>query len=1365
MNSSYKHLFLIVWLFHLILVGAHGQNSNKPSLFHELQIDGNVFNKKTNVTFEDSMGFLWIGTNSGLYRYDGYNLKKYQYDVFDENSLPNNNINSIAEDKNQNLWLGSESYLIFYNRKKNTFKGFFKNKAAKVLLTTDNSSWCSLGKTGLFKIKISTNPTEENFCEIISYNGNDFQINQVSFMLNDIHNRKWIGSPEGIFLLKDGKLIPTNIDWDIRELKYYSPNSFLAVTKNGVSILEYEKNGAKLEILEIYSNFLSKSNSEALPTSVAINPENKTVWLGSTKGLYRGIRQNNQYSWNYINKSQVAKNSLLSDHIYSTNIDSYGNLWIGTLKGVNKYIGRNSVFEYHPLPDNLENDFVHALYSINQNNLLIGLEKNGLHLYNIKKKRFLKSPIKNTTEAIKKDHLNEGFYISSNNHLLKTGNISNQGILEFDTIKSYQRSVKDILPVNNNKIWVGLWSGGMDIVNTATSIGEFENMVIKALKQYNISVLMRDSHGNIWIGTRGEGLYFANTIDETLQSYLPSKESGLTSNAILCLLEDETGNIWIGTRGGGLNVLNKTTGQFKSYSIKEGLNSSIISAMEIDNKGHLWLSTQNGLSRFNIKEEKFLNFGTEDGVTETQFIFNSSAVDRGTGDIYFGSTDGFYSIHTQDFSQTNLEPKTVITSFNVLGTAAPNNTSMNAETEYNINDTTLLELPYNNNNLSIKFSSLDLTAPNKNRFAYRLEGLNDYWIYTTAADRNVNYHDLAPGDYTFKVKSSNSDGIWNNNPATFSFRIHPPVWLSPIAILIYFLVIIGIISIAFVLIRRWYRLKKHLVAETISRQKDNELNRMKMVFFTDISHELRTPLTLIMGTIEKIIADGTYKLSPLTAKRIHGNSLRMKRLINHIMDIRKYDVGKFKLKVSKSNIIEDIQLIKNAFNDFARIYHIQYKLKSDYKHLKAWYDEEILEKILFNLLSNAFKYTPEKGEILITVTRKEGHELDYSDTNFKPGKYIECSIRDNGCGISKKDMALIFDRYYQATNMPSNQIPGTGIGMELVYKLVENHHGAIKVESEENNFTEFTFVLPKQKSHYKKTERVKKSANYIRKKLDSELLLKSPDTPEVTGQTSDKSKWKLKVLLVEDNQELRRMMKEELLNLYVVLEASNGEEGYNLALQEKPNLIVSDILMPVTDGITMLKKIKATREINHIPVFMLTARDSHEVKLQCLELGADDYIEKPFSLEFVKWKIKNTLESRRVLKEKFSKVISTEPSTPEFESNDEKFIKKLIVIIEESMDDNLLSVEYLASEVGMSRANLYRKLQAILNETPVNFIKQIKLKRAKQLLQKNSLYISEIAYMTGFKSQKYFSKCFHKEYGMSPSDYAKKFTEKTLTEN
>ncbi|MBC9797175.1 two-component regulator propeller domain-containing protein [Sinomicrobium weinanense] len=1362
-------VMLVAFVFLMFHYGAYSQSGETH--FHELTVKGVPFNKNINVLFEDSFGFLWIGCNTGLYRYDGNTITEYQYDSLDPNSIPNNNINSIVEDPDKNLWIGSESYLIFYSRKKDIFKGFYKNSRSDALyLDSQGFVWSNRKKTGLIKITPHQSADSIKFETYFNYiHSSTFLRGEkkiVNSMTEDNLGRKWVGTPQGIFgMTPDNLIMPTSFDKHVKSLKKFDDDLFMALTNKGLYILKYNATDYTLQVVEAYSTLLKADHITPINTSMAVTSDGN-LWIGTTHGLLKGERKRSGYEFNCFSSSNT-KGSLLNNQVNTLTMDSYENLWIGTLKGINKYVGRTSVFEHHPVRDKhlTKNTLVNRFITCGKDVYLS--TSTGIYRYNQDSNTSEKlHETLDNIKTIKFNYEKDGFYIAHNNSLYRTGSLKipdRSDGLKFVT--KFNKIIMDMACIRKNEVWVGLWEGGVQIFNGNNPLSPFQEDVVRKTAMTHVSVMLRDRSGNLWVGARGEGLFKINPDRKTITHYTPSKENSLSSDAILSLLEDEQHNIWIGTRGGGLNRYNPFNDTFTSYTKKDGLRSNTISAVQKDMQGNIWVSTNAGLARFDINSKKFMSFGIEDGIGESEFIFNSGSANG--GHLYFGHSNGFYSVNTNKYSQTDIVPLTVITSFNAMGPSEKKK-GMQAASGKNrplLNSESPIVLPFDRNNINIEFSSLDLTAPQKNKYAYMLEGVNDYWIYAHGPNNSVNYNDLLPRTYTFKVKSTNSDGVWNETPASLTFEIIPPVWLSKWAIAGYAILGLLLLGVAFILVKRWYRLKKKLVKETISREKDNEHNRMKMIFFTDISHELRTPLSLIMGSIEKVVRNKDFTLNPLAIQRLHNNSIRMQRLIDQIMDIRKFDAGGFRVLASKNNAINDIRTFKNAFNDFAKIYHIQYSFIHEDEEIKAWYDTEILEKILFNLLSNAFKYTPEKGEITVTAQKARLDDAAAGKLNLSEGKYLVCSIRDNGVGIPGEELGFIFDRYYQSTKLPGNQIPGTGIGMELVQKLITSHHGAIEVESEEDVYTEFTFYLPVSKKQYPESEILKANGKSIKRhpyKSNRQIIAPPPVTE---GNTVPKPGNKPKILLVEDHVELRTMMKEELRADFHVLEASDGREGYALATEKTPQLIISDILMPVEDGIGMLKKIKENTETNHIPVFMLTARDSDDVKVQCLSLGADDYIEKPFSLDFVKWKVKNTLLVRRQLKEKYSKVITGGPSEIEIPSVDEKFIKKLVTIIENSMDDNLLSVEYLASEVGMSRANLYRKLQAIAGETPVNFIKKIRLKRGAQLLKNNNLYISEVAYMTGFRNQKYFSNCFKKEYGMAPKDYARQYADRKKTVN
>ncbi len=1337
-------------------------SQNIQSSFIPLKHKETLFNKKTNYIFEDQKGFLWIATTNGLYKYNGYSIDKYQYNVFEENSLPNNNVNSIIQDDYENLWLGSESFLICYHSRTNSFKGFYKGKTSKVLGKSSNGSvWAFIQYTGIIKIEPHSNIEKTVLDSKFNYKNKKpiFNTNtQINHHLEDNYKRNWFATSNGIIALDslmNKKL--TGFNKNTLALCKGMNNNIIAATKNSIYVLGYTKNNYELEILEEYNStdFPDYKNRIQNINTITVESNSNVLWVGTNNGLLKGIRKNNTYQFSLKNSD-----SGLENYINTSLIDKFGNLWLGSQRGVNKLIGKTSIFEYHRINKPFENTFTSTIFCENKDQLLIAFKGKGILRYNLNSKktqRFLTS--NQEIGFIKSDYHKKELFIGIGNQLVKTRNYNAENLSPaFDSIKKFKKPIQDMVSVNNNEIWVGLWDGGIEIINAKKGLSDFEKKAIASLSQDNVYIMHLDKLQNIWIGTRGNGLFKVNLLDESIKHFAPKQKEGLLSDAILSIEESKDGDIWIGTRGGSLSLYRVKDKYFQNFGKSEGLPSKTITGIEEDYLGNLWISTDEGISHFDTETKKFKNFGIDEGIKESQFSFKST--NQLNKKLFFGSLGGFYKVSPEKFKKTKLIPNTVITNFSIFGN------EMNNESIYNYNEKIKnkliskepINLSYQENDIVINFSSLDFTTPSKNEYAYMLEGVNDFWVYTDAFNRNANYNNLPPGNYTFKVKSSNSDGIWNETLAELHFSISPPFWKSNLAKTIYIILTLLCIYIAYLLMKKWYLLKKNLVAQTVSRQKENEYHKMKMVFFTDISHELRTPLSLILGTIEKTIKEKKFNLSPFSSQRIYNNAQRMQRLINQIMDIRKYDQGKFKLSISRNDIIADIRIIKSAFDDFAKIYSIRFEFITNQKKYKGWYDVDMLEKILFNILSNAFKYTAKGGSISVSVKILKAKDVTNKNFDFIEGDYLECKVKDNGVGILKEDLQYIFNRYYQARKPYSNQIPGTGIGMELVQKLIEKHYGYIYVESEVNKFTEFTFYLPLSKKHYNESEIINSKTPLLKNFIkNSEFQV----IEEVSSEFEAKNnKNKPTILLVEDNVELRSMLKDELIGDFYVLEASNGKEGFDLAIKEQPILIISDILMPVEDGIHMLKRLKDESRTKNIPIFMLTAKNSEETKIECLSLGADDYIEKPFSLEFVKWKVKNFTTKRKELKKEQSEIIDTEPSELKLDSHNKKFIKKLILIIEESMDDNLLSVEFLASEVGMSRASLYRKLKDIINETPVNFIKKIKLKRAAQLLKKSDMYISEIAFMTGFNDQKYFGKCFSKEYGMSPTEYIKKHGEK-----
>ncbi|MEP5615871.1 MAG: two-component regulator propeller domain-containing protein, partial [Flavobacteriaceae bacterium] len=1127
-----------------LLFSLIGHTQKSKAYFQSFKVNDENFDLRTNVVFEDSFGYMWLGTNSGLYRYDGHNLKEYQYDVFNENSIPNNTINSILEDESHNLWIGTESYLVFYDRNKDIFKGFYKNNTVEMMgKTSDGHIWANIWKTGLVKINPAIDSLSLKKIDTATDNDSLLKDKSVRCYFKDAFGRAWLGTTKGLVALdKKNTVYKTQFSETVQQATRYNQNSFLMATLRGIYEIGYRKENRDLEILDYYEYPQGESLSDYDVTDIIVDTKRNEIWIATNKGLIKGIKENNKYNLELI-KANNEKGTLNSNQITNLTLDNFGNLWIGTANGINKHLGQSSVLEYLSTP--IETEELKTILVDKNNNIWAGVTNGNIYRYSENINGYVR--IKKLHEGINKikyNHNSDELLVATLHSIYTSNDFSAQKNIGLQFLQSFNNEITDLVAINKNEIWVGLWGGGIDIINKKATKSNFKKKIIKQFAGFNVSALHLSKNQKLWVGTRGQGLYKIDLIHEKIEQYQPTKLNGISSNAILCFLETEKG-FYIGTRGGGLNSYHSKTNTFTSYSKEAGLKSSTIAAMQSYNNGSIWLSTRKGLARFDEENKSVVNFTKEDGLKENQFVFNESGKDR-KGNLFFATPNGIYEVHAKQYRRNNKLASTIVTSVKVMGSESIHNKPILTDYAKKIKDTTtVIQLTHNENNLWFEFTSLDLTNPHKNEYAYILEGVNDYWINTTAANRNANYNGLQPGEYTFKVKSTNSDGVWNEDASVINIKISPPFWKSNTAIFLYILSTFLLLAIAISMVRRWFRLKKNLVTETISRQKDNEHHKMKMVFFTDISHELRTPLTLIQGTIEKVINKDNYKISSDSAKRIHNNSRRMGRLINQIMDIRKFDVGQYKIKISKGNIVIDVLNLKNAFNDFAKIYKIKFDFHCKKENIEGYYDFRILEKVVFNLLSNAFKYTAEGGKVGVHLTEVQLNFNTANNLGLKTGNYIKCDVKDNGVGIPKENLIYIFDRYYQSTKIPTNQIPGTGIGMELVHKLIKSHHGTIIVESEENKYTAFTFFLPIQKNQYTQEEflmehEVKKPSILTR----SDYQVFDEVTSDGVHKEDKQNNTKATVLLVEDNTELRIMLKKELVDVFKVLEADNGRSGY-----------------------------------------------------------------------------------------------------------------------------------------------------------------------------------------------------------------------------
>ncbi|TXF88052.1 response regulator [Neolewinella aurantiaca] len=1279
-------------------------------------------------------------------------MKGYYHNPFDSVSLANNTIHFIVEDDQQNLWIASDSYLSFFDRRKEVFQNFFKGQRTSYLYAGKKGSiWAMVNGKGLLKVSRDESSGQITFDSVktAASGGNT--------LIGDEFGRVWIGAQDGLTQVENGTANKpaTGFGFPVNQLEKGKDQGFWVASGATLRRVMYFKEENRLEVTAVCELPPLHERPEQLNRIVSLrNGKDNQLWIGTEDGLYRlNTLEANPVPVRVEDPTQFTR-SALQGKINAITTDKYNNVWVGSTHGVVKILARASMLSYtdlRQLSASMSDNRVKAVFEDGKGDTWIGTEESGLYHQPAGSNAVNRIPLAAQSVAnIAQRRFGEGLFVAGGNHLYEVDTSLDRPVASIKY--SLSKAVMAEVEVSETEQWVGTWGDGLKIFNDDRELPIWKQELVEQTKHDFISLMVVGRNKYVWIGTRGNGLYRVSLQEGKVWHYLPSREKGVTSNAFISVVNDSNGNIWFGTRGGGVLLYNESTDTFTPYTTGEGLPSNTISAMLIDLENNLWLSTPEGIAVFRPHEQTFYTLTTDDGIYENNFQYNSAGSSPDRQRLYFGTTGGYYTIRGGDFKPRQLQAPTVITNLRTYGAnALAHDTSFVAAELFST--PRQISLPYYRNNLSIGFSSLDLTAPNKTRYAYRLTGINDYWIYPDNDAREAIYFDLPHGKYHFAVKSTNSDGVWNEEAASLELTILPPYYLTVWAYWGYGIIAVFIAYLLYRLYRQWYQLRKNLLEEKISREKSQEYHQMRLVFFTDISHELRTPLTLILGTIENWKKRGGENLPVTSIQRVYANSIKMKQLINQLLDVHKHNAGEFELKVRPVNAARHFRQVVSTFTDHAAMNQLNLGFSSDGANLQAFLDLSITDKIIGNLVSNAIKYTTSGGTINVSLSQQTLKKKEAASLEITPGEYLSVVVEDNGIGMDEQDLLHVFDRYYQAKNQTPAHQSGSGIGMELVYKLTRLHQGAIIAESELGLFTRFIVYLPVEAELYPEATVLKTSPEPA--SAPENLIAPPVEHPAYTPRTEQPSGGKKgSVLVVEDNEELRQTIVDILSDDFNVLEAANGREGFEQAKQHTPRVIITDLVMPVGDGLSLIKNVRSDEATRHLPVFVLTAKSSDEARKECLEAGASDFIEKPFSMEFLRWKIHNSMDQQKSMRDKFSKTISVQSSEIELESPDEYLIQDLIKLVEDNIENPELSVQFLAHEIGMSRANLYRKLKSIVNDTPVSFIKKIRLDRARKILKMNKFYVSEVAYMCGFSSRKYFTRCFQKAFGCSPSEYA-----------
>ena len=1335
-----------------------------------------------NTILKDHLGVLWFGTEDGLDKFDGTNFKIYRHKPNDPLSLQSNEILSLYEDPAGNLWVAtSGGSLSLYDRKKDAFINLPSGDHPGSLPNNVIRDVCGdyQGKIWVahFEGVNILDPKTKHISNIpLATGASQWTLkNPAICLFEDSRHLMWVGTTEGLFQYNPVRKSLIQFLHSGTDASSLSGNNINAIAEDKAGNVWVGTDGGLSRFKEHENRFINyaanagdfKSLTGNAVTSIAVDGEK--LWLGTGTGLnILDIKTGSiqKFTFDYRNV-----HSLTSQSVKCVYIDKQGIYWLGMLGGgVNKYDINLNLFNFVKSDafdeKGLNAPVVSSFAEDGNGNLFVGTEGGGLSLFNLKTRLFqhfsIFSKRKSSGNRITVLALEKNF---KNQIVMGT---FGDGVFVFDPpSQKYQQltqgsaiqdlSSNDIFCIKKDhegNLWVGTNGEGINVLNKENKViarytpnPKLPNDIRLPINGY-IRDIEEDKLGNMWIATHGGGMALFNTASGKFSIY-NSTNSNLPNDKVLTLHEDHLGNIWAGTFGGGVTMFNPNTNQFISFSESNGLQNNTIYEILEDQKGLIWVSTNKGISSINIITEKINNYNHHNGVQNNNFVHGAGLV-LTSGEIFFGGLEGINYFNPSYLKKNHYVPSVLITDLKI------SNQSMlpsdDGPIKENISIAKEINLDYKQN-FALSFVGLNYTSPEQNQYAYKLEGFDKDWNYVGNSTTG-SYTNLDPGVYVFRVKASNNDGIWNNEGASVKIYVHPPFWRTSFAYVLYACLITGLIF--YMRHRSIQKLKRKFLLEQEKKETErtHELDRLKIKFLTNLSHEFRTPISLILGPVDTLLSQQNEK----THSQLHmikRNAKRLLNLVNQLLDFRKMEEQELKLQESDGELVSFIKEASDSFKDLSERKKIAFVFKTHIDQLHTRFDHDKIERIIFNVLSNAFKFTLEGGKISLELEKMDD-QPDSSKT------WVSIKISDTGIGIPDDKKEKIFERFFQNSTAASVLNQGTGIGLSITKEFVQLHGGTIEVQSEYEKGTTFYIHLPF-------TQVAPIAVNNKESLQESELNGKTQieeftENVYAVNWMKEKTETPL-ILLVEDNEDFRFYLKDNLRLHYKVVEASDGREGWQKTLSHHPQLIVSDISMPHMNGIELTKKIKSDKRSSHIPVILLTALTGEKEQIKGLETGANDYITKPFNFEVLNAKINNLLTLNTTLRNTYTKQIKVLAPEIQIESDDEKLLNTIIKYLEENLTNPQLSVEDLSRHVGMSRSSLYSKILELTGKTPVEFIRSLKLDKAAVLLEKSEMNVTQIAYSVGFSTPHYFAKSFKAKFDMLPSEFINKMRKNGSNDN
>ena len=1340
-----KNLLLFVLLLSSWMVVAQSYQ------FKHLEVSDGLSNNSVNTICKDRDGFMWFGTTTGLNRYDGYTFKIYQHAENDPGSLPDNYITDIVEMPDGRFWVNTGRGYVLFDKEQDCFitdvTGFMKNLESggvpeQVFVDREGNTCLSVAGEGCYRYKEGGKRLFFSYVEHSLPEHGVTQIAECSDGLLLIYNT-------GLLVCLDRATLA--IKWKSDEIKKYIPagktiefslfvdrdNCIWAYSLMGIWAYDCGTKSWRTDLTAIWS-----SRPDVIIHAVAQDIEGR-IWVGKD---YDGIDVLEKETGKVTSLVAHDDNgrSLPHNTIYDLYADRDGIMWVGTYKkGVSYY--SESIFKFNMY----EWGDITCIEQADEDRLWLGTNDHGILLWN-----------RSTGKA-------EPFWRDAEGQL--------------------PNPVVSMLKSKDGKLWVGTFNGGLYCMN-GSQVRSYREGTGNALASNNVWALMEDDKGRIWIASLGGGLQCLEPLSGTFETYT-SNNSALLENNVTSLCWVDNNTLFFGTANQGVGTMDMRTREIKKIQGQSGsmkLSNDAVNHVYKDSRGLVWIATREGLNVYDTRRHVFLDLSsvaeakgnfiaaiTEDQernmwVSTSRKVIRVTVASDGKGSYLFdsrayNSEDGLQNC---DFNQRSIKtlhngiiaigglygvnvfapdhirynkmlPNVMFTGLSLFDEAVKVGQSYGGRVliEKELNDVENVEFDYKQNIFSVSFASDNYNLPEKTQYMYKLEGFNNDWLTLPLGVHNVTFTNLAPGKYVLRVKAINSDGYVGIKEATLGIVVNPPFWMSWWAYLLYAVGLVIVLFLARYRMLKREREKFHLQQIENEVAKNEEINNMKFRFFTNVSHELRTPLTLIISPLEGMLKETTDELQSTRLQLMYRNAQRLLHLVNQLLDFRKGEMSTHQLSLSEGDIISYVHSVCNSFLLMADKKHIQFSFFSGIDTFSMAFDADKVGKIVMNLLSNAFKFTPEGGRVTVMIEHVAGTP-----------DILEIKIADTGIGISDVDKEHIFERFYQAGHKGVEETTGNGIGLSLVRDFVTLHEGEVKVFDNIGMGSVFVIQFP-----------VKHVETQVQLPEETGMSAGDEEDKEMKEEAREETERKNfpLLLIVDDNEDFRIFMRYSLELQYRVKLAVNGKEAWEMMQEELPDLVISDVMMPQMDGNELCRLIKQDKRTAHIPVILLTARQNTEAKLEGLQTGADDYVTKPFNMTILVLRIRKLIELSRYHRVTQG-MIDPAPSEIVITSLDEKLIEKAIKYVEDNMSRTELSVEELSRELGMSRVHLYKKLLQITGKTPIEFIRVIRLKRAAQLLRESQLHVSEVAFEVGFNNPKYFSRYFKDEFGVLPSVYQEK---------